>query len=64
MSPKTVPHIRCQRCHHKHATHSVLGKILLCQDCYHKTFPTALMMQAVLDFPVENLPIVKLKESK
>lgn len=33
MTTKLNPH-RCQRCHHKHATHSLLGTILLCSTCY------------------------------
>lgn len=39
-SRKTVPHIKCQRCKHHHATHSILGTILLCEDCYRVVFPT------------------------
>jgi len=38
MSPKVIPHLKCQKCHHKHATHSILGAILLCEDCYRIVF--------------------------
>lgn len=60
-SRKTVPHIKCQRCKHHHATHSILGAILLCGECFAKMFPN-LAMQSLF---MEDTPTVSLlKEDK